>query len=220
MTLLPPRVKDLRGREFGKLSVVKYVGRPPNSRHHYWACVCQCGRRVESSGCNLVTGHVSRCRKCATAHINKCNTRHGLSKTKEHSAWRGMLGRCHNPSNKRFSYYGGRGIKVCERWRNSFEDFYSDMGPAPSKLHSIDRIDNERGYSPENCRWATKSQQARNIRQTQFLEFNGETMSLPDWADKLKIKHETLRYRINVAGWTIEKALTTPVRGSKPSRFN
>jgi hypothetical protein len=119
-----------------------------------------------------------------------------------------MLERCGNPKNKRFKDYGARGIVVCERWK-VFADFLSDIGRKPSRDHSIERVDNDKGYAPDNAIWATNREQTRNTRRNVLLEYNGATMCLNDWASKVGINRVTIAYRLK-RGWTIEKALTIP----------
>ncbi len=125
-----------------------------------------------------------------------------------------MKQRCYSHNKRNFADYGGRGIMVCERWRNSFENFLADMGPRPTPLHSIDRIDNSLGYDPANCRWATRTEQNRNKRSNRYMTMNGRTMILTDWAIETGIKRETIKERIR-RGWTISRALTTPPRPQK-----
>ncbi len=130
----------------------------------------------------------------------------------EYGIWRGMRQRCSDPNEPR---YGGRGIKVCERWENSFAAFYEDMGPRPSKDHSLDRYPNRNGdYEPDNCRWATPKEQQDNRDIVQFVEFRGETLSLTDWAKRNGMRPHTLYYRIK-AGWSFERAISTPVEKRK-----
>ncbi len=130
----------------------------------------------------------------------------------EYNTWEGIKQRCHNPNEKRYAEYGGRGITVCVRWRESFEAFLADVGSRPSPEHSLDRLDNDRGYEPGNVRWATRSQQQRNRRTTNHrLTFRGETRCVTEWAEILGISERTLRARA-VRGWSAERALTTPVQ--------
>lgn len=137
--------------------------------------------------------------------------KHGRCGTPEYRAWQGMLRRCCNPHSKSYPDYGGRGISACERWKASFEAFFADMGERPSADHSIDRIDNSLGYSPENCRWATRAEQQRNRRDNVYLEHAGKRMMLVDWADEIGMNRMTLGNRIK-AGWTAEEAITTPAK--------
>lgn len=123
-----------------------------------------------------------------------------------------MLSRCADPKNSQFKNYGGRGIAVCERWL-AFDNFLADMG-LPSDGQSIDRVDNDRGYKPGNCRWATTKEQARNKRTNVFVEFDGKRLTVQEWADHLGCQHTTLRRRLRL--WGTELALTTPVTKKKP----
>lgn len=120
-----------------------------------------------------------------------------------------MLQRCHSPSAKDYPRYGAKGIAVCDRWRFSFENFFADMGHRPTGK-SIDRIDNNKGYEPGNCRWATIKEQNRNVSTNRYIEYAGERMLLIEWAERLGMKAVTLHSRLR-EGWTIERALTTPV---------
>lgn len=122
-----------------------------------------------------------------------------------------MNGRC-DDSSPDYRLYGARGIKVCARWRNSFAAFLSDMGRKPSPTHSIDRINNDGDYEPSNCQWATSSQQARNTRRNRFVTFNGQTLTIGDWANGLGMNRLTLFSRIVRRKWPIERALSTPTR--------
>jgi hypothetical protein len=140
------------------------------------------------------------------------NSHHGLYKSAEYRAWGHMKDRCLNPRCKAYPDYGGRGITVCPEWAGSFGAFYADMGARPSPRHELDRIDNGQGYSPGNCRWALRGQQMRNTRQNHLITYAGVTMCLTDWAKHIGIGVGTLTARINVYGWSAEKALTTPAQ--------
>jgi len=124
--------------------------------------------------------------------------------------WKGMIQRCENPRNPSFARYGGRGIRVCLRWRRSFADFVSDVGPRPTPLHTIDRIDNARGYEPANVRWATRQEQAENRADTRLLFFHGRTQTVRAWEREFGLKPNTLGARLD-RGWNARHALTTRV---------
>lgn len=145
--------------------------------------------------------------------MGKGPVKHGESSngthTPEYSAWACMISRCHGNSERYKRLYQSRGITVCERWRHSFENFLEDMGRKPGKEYSLDRIDNDKGYSPDNCRWATQTQQLRNSRSATNITFNGKTMCIGEWAIELGIERSALLRRIQK--WGVEKALTTPV---------
>lgn len=120
-----------------------------------------------------------------------------------------MRARCYKPSSAAYYKYGARGIMVCDRWQ-SFENFYADMGPKPSPLHTIDRIDGTKDYTPENCRWATPKEQQRNIRSNVVLHHNGRSMIAADWSKVTGLDAKTIQSRISKLGWTVEEALTLP----------
>jgi hypothetical protein len=132
------------------------------------------------------------------------------SNTPEHAAWTAMKQRCSNPKHQAWTHYGGRGITFCERWA-SYDAFLADMGLRPSAEHSLDRIDVNGPYSPDNCRWATRIQQARNSRKVHILEHNGIALTLSAWAERVGISSDTIRNRLR-SGWTVEASLTRPLR--------
>jgi hypothetical protein len=128
-----------------------------------------------------------------------------------------MFSRCSNPNNRFYHAYGGRGIVVCERWKSSFKNFLSDMGEAPSGK-SIERIDNNKGYCKSNCKWATRKEQQRNMRSNHLKTFDGETKCIAEWAEEFNIKPVTLWSRLYKYGWSIEKALLTPVKNKNKTQ--
>lgn len=136
---------------------------------------------------------------------------HGDSQSAEYKIWGGILSRCNNPRHTPYPFYGGRGIRVCDRWLQ-YENFLADMGRRPSPKHSIDRIDNDGDYAPENCRWAVMSEQWRNTRRTRLVSFRGKTQCLKDWATELGINYSTLHTRITRYGWPVQRALTTKAK--------
>lgn len=141
--------------------------------------------------------------------VRRVLTKHGMSRSPEYRVWVGMISRCYNPKYNGYKNYGERGIVICEEWRTSFIAFFHDMGPKPSPKLTIERLDNNKGYSPENCIWATRATQRRNTRTNRLIIFNGQTKCLMDWANELGMEYKTLEGRIK-KGWPLEKALTTP----------
>jgi hypothetical protein len=145
------------------------------------------------------------------------NIKHGHTKTtwqsKTYTAWKHMKHRCYNKNNPYYKDYGGRGITVCDRWivENGFINFLEDMGESPPGL-SIDRIDNNLGYSKENCKWSTNKEQTRNKRNNRLIVFGGRTQCLASWAEERMISPKILKERLDKLGWSIKKALTTPVK--------
>ena len=132
------------------------------------------------------------------------------------SVYQDMLRRCNNPNNPAFSYYGARGIEVCARWQNSFENFFADMGQRPTPELSLERLDNDGPYSPENCTWATRQQQQRNRRGLRLLTHDGETLCIAEWSERSGIPQETFRSRITKCGWSVARALSEPVHRHNP----
>lgn len=131
-----------------------------------------------------------------------------------------MINRCRNARSPYYHLYGGRGIKVCERWKgkNGFLNFLQDMGRRPSPKHSIDRIDNNGNYEPGNCRWATRIEQNRNRRDNRLVTFNGQTKCIAEWCDETGLPEKSVRARLWLLGWSVEDALTTPIRALNRTR--
>lgn len=210
--------KDIIGQRFGRLLVVERHGTRGSAAT--WLCVCDCGVRRIVFGFSLRSGATRSC-GCLGAELTvQRQMKHGDgrrgAKIPEYTAWEDMIDRCHNPNCRNYRYYGARGISVCDRWRSSYENFLSDMGRRPSPQHSIDRKNVNDNYEPLNCRWATRKEQSRNTRANRLLTYGGETHCLAEWAELVGIVTTTLKKRLD-SGWTMEQALTTPVKSGSPS---
>ena len=141
---------------------------------------------------------------------NMAKITHGMKGTAEYRAWLAIKTRCHNPNFPWYRYYGGRGIRVCDQWKNNFVQFYNDMGLRPSNNHSIERLNNEGHYEPSNCKWATKKEQCNNKRNNRKLKLNKIELTIKEWSDLTGIPWATIGARIDRLGWSVREALTTP----------
>lgn len=186
--------------------------------HRMWLCLCECGTERVVSEMSLKSGKSVSCGCYNRERSSLKHTKHGEVvgdiKSVEYSVWSQLKARCNNPKNSRFAMYGGRGISVCERW-NEFGNFLEDMGRRPGKSYSLDRIDNNKGYSPDNCKWSTPHEQMTNRTITRFVSMNGEKVPLATLAKQHNIPANTLRFRI-LKGWDIDEALNKPVRYKSP----
>jgi hypothetical protein len=180
----------------------------PNVRKAYWLFRCDCGTKVVVDANKAASGHTKSCGCLQKETTAKRNATHGMARTRTYRAWRAMKSRCQNPNATKFRFYGGRGIEVCERWER-FENFLSDMGQCGPGL-SLDRIDPNGNYEPGNCRWATRLTQANNTRSNVNVTLNGDTKTIAEWCALSGLRPFTVYSRINIYGWTPERALTTP----------
>lgn len=200
---------DLTGKVFGRLTVIKEAGR--NKSSLLWLCRCECGTEKIIQGNHLKEGKILSCgcymKEKSSSRITERNITHGLSKTRFYKIWSEMIRRCSNSNAANYSIYGGRGIKVCDEWK-SFEGFYKDMYSGYKKGLSIDRIDVNGNYCKENCRWLDAKGQARNRRNTIYV--NG--VSLSELCEEKKLDYSVVWQRIHRQKWSVEKAITTPIR--------
>jgi hypothetical protein len=223
------KILPIIGSVWGRLTVLEeaepltYPDYRRNSTYEKPRVLCSCncdgkrvivrvdalrGGRVRSCGCL----HRESARERMTAmdkRGNKHRQTHGGSYTPEFYVWRTMKARCTNPKNRQFHRYGGRGIKVCRRWLNSFENFLLDMGNRPSPKHTIDRIDNDGNYEPSNCKWSTQHEQNTNRSSNVFLTYQGETLCQADWARRFGMNRVLINRRLR-DGWSVDETLTTP----------
>jgi hypothetical protein len=204
------RLQDLTGQRFGRLAVQSFAGYVGKHGNAAWNCLCDCGRA------SVVRGFSLRSKKRPITSCRNCVSRatHGEAvpgnQSVEYRLWAGMKQRCTNPSAPGWHNYGGRGIKVCQRWADSFEAFLEDMGRRPGEGYSIDRYPNQDGdYEPGNCRWATWKEQNRNKRDNRILEFGGKRRCVNEWAEVVGLPVSTLKKRLK-NGWSVEAILTAP----------
>lgn len=220
-TLIPKGARMAPGQRYGRLVSVWFVD--IHKGHRRWLFRCDCGNESIAHALNVRRGatrscgcleHETRVANCATGR-----TKHGRARTLEYRTWISMNRRCADPTRPDYPRYGGRGIKVCERWRNSFETFFADMGERPSIKHSIDRIDHDGHYEPGNCRWALGKTQQRNLSSNRRVLYEGQEMTLAEaceCAGRLA-DYDAIYMRVIKCGWSLEKALTKPIRVARPS---
>lgn len=203
---MPVATPDITGLTFGILTAIRMVGRNPRG-NALWECSCICGGSKVMTAAALKQPGMRSCGCMVKKRPYTKLFKHGMTNTPEFRVWSAIIYRCHNSSAKAYPDYGGRGITVCDEWRNDFASFLAHIGPRPEGKFSVDRIENARGYEPGNVRWATDIEQQRNRRNVRMLTFNGETLSLPVWAQRLGLPNDALSRRIR-AGWPIERALS------------
>ena len=210
---------DLTGRKFGRLTVVERAG---NTKHGAakWLCICECGKETVVIGDELRNGNTQSC-GCLAKELSSArmkgreahNKTHDMTGTPIYKEWSAMKRRCYKSSDKNYPSYGGRGITVCDRWKNSFELFYEDVSRLPNfgkQGYSINRINNDGNYEPQNVEWADSKTQSNNRRTNHLITFNGKTQTISQWACECGMPYKRLWKRINIFHWEIERALNTP----------
>jgi hypothetical protein len=208
---------DLTNQTIGRFFVISRAENTARGRAQ-WSCQCSCGTTKIVENGYLRTAQkrnlMISCGCYKSESTKKRLTKHGHTVSGKPSptfhSWAGMTARCTNPKHIVYKHYGGRGIKVCERW-HSFSNFLEDMGEKPKGL-TLERSDNNKDYSPENCYWATRKQQGRNKRNSRILTLNGISMTLSEWSEKLGVRPSVIHCRIHKLGWSIENALTIPTK--------
>ena len=204
-----PAAVNLQGRIFGRLTVLARAHTPVWAESRpWWHCRCECGNTVNVRAHALVSGNT---RSCGCLHSEICAKRlttHGRSDTPEYGIWSNMHDRCRNPHNQDYKHYGGRGIYVDAPW-DSFEQFWSDRCPRPSRRHELDRIDNNGPYSAANTRWVLHREQTNNKRSNHRLTFNGRTLTIAEWTRELGWPNYTIRNRLAL-GWDLVRIFTEP----------
>lgn len=209
------RVIDLTGQQFGRLTAIKRVG---NGKHgeSRWLFKCSCGNMHIAYGRSVRSGNTQSCGCLNRERLLKRLTKHGLSKTRIYSIFQGMYQRCYDKNNKHFKDYGARGINICDEWLSGFKNFYDwAMNNGYTDQLSIDRIDNNKGYSPNNCRWVTSATQVRNTRRNIIVNIDGERKTVAEWAAKLGVSPYTIYSKIKRKGIDPAKVI-----GSYSARFD
>ncbi len=202
------RKKDMTGQRCGRLIVLSESGRD-SVGNVLWLCQCDCGKQTITSGDKLRSGNTTSCGCYMMERRQVMHITHGKCHTRIYRIWQNMLQRCQNEKAAKWNIYGGRGITVCDSWK-IFQNFYDDMGDPPDGT-TLDRIDSNGNYCKENCRWATNDVQSRNRSANRILKFGDKEQVVTDWGKELNIDPNTLCTRLD-RGWSIERALTTPVR--------
>lgn len=201
--------RELTGAVFSKLTVVELLGKRPSKHGTYWACICECGTLTHVTRACLMRGTTTSC-GCEHKRVARENrTKHGRSRSNEYRIWAGIKTRCFNVNAHDYSRYGGRGITMCNRWADSFENFFNDMGERPSLKHSVERLNNEKGYNPNNCIWATKKVQANNTSMVVFIEHNGERLSMKQLCEKLKLDYKNFKNLYRERRLPLEQAISS-----------
>ena len=207
--------RDLTGLKFGRLTAVRVARR--TGGNVVWTWACECGTEIEVPGSRVTGGNTKSCGCWLREYAASLRTSHGKSKTPEYVTWSNMIARCEYTGRRDYKHYGGRGIIVCSRWRNSFESFLEDVGPRPFLRATLERKDVNGNYEPGNCMWVSQKQQTRNKRNNCLITYNGITKTLADWSDECGVPQRMLRDRIFDLGWPLEEAMN-PERKSRWSR--
>lgn len=202
---------DITGQKFDRLLVIMYTGNLNASKKRMVLCRCDCGVEKEMVASNLVSGMSKSCGCLKVEKFKNRVTTHGMAGKTMYYRWNGMIQRCYNPDHSEYKNYGSRGIKVCDRWRNSVLNYIADLGEPPFKGASVDRINNDGDYNPENCKWSTKKEQSVNRRPTRLLSYNGLEMCVSDWERHLGFGLGTLKNRF-AQGLSVQQALSIPKR--------
>lgn len=199
------KVVELSGKKFGFLAVTSRA--ESRNGKAYWNCICDCGNETVVSGSNLRSGAVKSC-GCL---IRKEKDTHHLSNTRLYRIWRAMINRCYDKNYWAYKYYGAKGVTICDEWLNDFVEFKNwALSNGYSDSLTIDRIDNDNGYLPENCKWSTRKQQANNRSFCKKIEYQGKSQTLMQWCEELGLNYKRTHSRLYKCGWTFEKAISTP----------
>lgn len=206
----PP--KDITGQQFARLTALHIDPIRKGKQHTYWICRCRCGAIRSIEGSRLRNGTTKSCGCWARELLRLSMTQHGDSYSLEYKSWTSMIERCTNHKSPKYAGYGGRGIKVCQRWLKSYANFLADMGRRPTQKHSLDRINNSLGYSRMNCRWSTPTQQNNNKRTNRPITYKDATRTLSEWSALTGIHKATIHGRLDRRIWPVGQALGFEIR--------
>jgi hypothetical protein len=212
------RGKDITNMKFSNLLVVKKLYVLNKRDKKMWLCICDCGKETTAYSSDLFRGYKKSCGCLKVSRMIEMSTKHGLKKHSLYIAWINMRERCRRKNLSQYKDYGGRGIKICDEWRNDFMAFYNwSIANGWKKGLTIDRIDNNGHYDPSNCRFVDRITQCRNQRSNVLITYGGRTLCVSEWASILGLSGSTLRNRISILKWDLNKAFTTPLQ--KPSKL-
>lgn len=200
---------DLTGKRFGKLTAISIDHKSEESTRVYWKCVCECGGNRIVSNDHLRNGDITDC-GCYRKHLSHWN-KHGMSDSRLYRIWSLMKGRCFNEKRKEYKNYGGRGISVCSEWLDAKTFIEWALKNGYEDNLTLDRIDNDKGYQPNNCRWVSRSDQSNNKRNNRLFTHAGETKTMAQWANDNNLPYYILKKRIDKLGWSFEKAISEPI---------
>lgn len=204
-------------KNYNRLTILKelpqrkyYLSNGKLKVHRYVLCQCDCGKRIAVRLYSVTSGHTKSCGCFAGIKAKAFHTTHGKSRSVEYMLRKNIIQRCYKENYRYYYNYGGRGIRVCRRWRESFENFYADMGSRPTPQHTLERINNNGNYTPTNCRWATKREQENNKRTNHYLKCDGIRLTMAEWARKINMPYNTIASRKRY-GWSDERIIKCPV---------
>lgn len=203
-------IRNLTGEKFGRLTVLKYIGKS-KTHQKLWLCKCECGNEKITTTAYLSSGDTKSCgclsKERSRFFYSELNKTHGMTNTRLYRKWRGIIDRCYNVKTNGYKNYGGRGIKVCDEWKKDYMNFYNWAYKTGYKDGlTIDRINNDGDYEPNNCRWLTVKEQCNHKRNNHLLTYNGMTYTLKQWSEKLNISYSTIKGR-SLKGWNNEEIL-------------
>lgn len=213
-----PKMIDLTGQRYGNLIVIRISENEPCKKKK-WLCKCDCGANVIVSGSNLRSGHTKHCKKCGNEVARSKKIKHGMTGTKLYYVWEAMINRCGNPNSKSYVDYGAKGISVCDDWHDASVFIKWALENGYKEGLEIDRIDTFKGYSPDNCRWVTKQINANNKTINKYIEHNGKTRTLADWARYYEVNYKNLSRNMN-KGYSLQEAIKREKTGDRSHRYS